>query len=232
MLYQNDHNTMLALQAIIQKEDPCVYLEVGSLLGGSMVPYLLDPRCTEVHSVDLRPAMTPDERFRDFDYDHVTTLQMIENLKREVPYENMEKLRTYDMDTAAFAKRFSPSATYIKEENMTILPNLIFLDAEHTNKAVFQDFLNLRLVLAEDAIFAFHDSNLIFDALTNIKAMLRYECVEFGSGYLKDVVFAIAFGKYIEPMSHLKFWPEEEYIQAARITLNKEIITNMHAVGL
>jgi cephalosporin hydroxylase len=224
MLYQSDHNTMLTLQAMVQKEDPCVYLEIGSLLGGSMVPYLLDNRCTEVHSVDLRPDLTPDERFYNFDYDHATTAQMIANLKREVPDENMKKLRTYDMDTAAFVRRPGP--------HPRVRPNLVFLDAEHTNRAVFQDFLNLRGLLPKDAIFAFHDSNLIFDALTNIKAMLRYEGVEFGAGYLPDVVFAIAFGKYIEPMGTLDFWPEAEYLANARSMLIKEASLNRAKAGI
>ena len=227
MLYPNDHRTMLALQWIVQAEAPCTYLEIGSLLGGSMVPYLMDPRCVAVHSVDLRPPLTPDERFHAWDYDHATTAQMIANLRHEVPNDNMTKLKTYDMDTHTFVR-------YVVNGPLAspIVPNLVFLDAEHTNKAVFQDFLNLRMMLADDVIFAFHDSNLIFDALTNIKAMLRDEGVEFGAGYLKDVVFAIAFGKYIEPLSKLEFWDEKAYIAAARITLNKDIIANMAKAGM
>lgn len=220
MLYQNDHNTMLSLQKIVQDEEPCIYLEVGSLLGGSLVPYLLDNRCTEVHSVDLRPEFTPDERFYNFDYDHVTTAMMLTNLRSEVSEENMQKLKTYDMDTARFVQQYN------------VRPNLVFLDAEHTNRAVFQDFLNLAPRFREDMIFAFHDSNLIFDALTNIKAMLRYEGVEFGAGYLPDVVFAIAFGKYIEPMGKLAFWPEAEYIANARSMLIKEASINRAKAGI
>jgi cephalosporin hydroxylase len=231
MLYQNDHYTMLALQDIVQKTAPCVYLEVGSLLGGSMVPYLLDPRCIEVHSVDLRPPLTPDERGITYDYDHATTAQMIENLKREVPDSNMQKLRTYDMDSAAFAKKFLPSATLSYEQNYTVRPNLVFLDAEHTNRAVFQDFLNLNELLQEDAIFAFHDSNLIFDALTNIQAMLKYHLVAFHAAYLPDVVFALAFGKLIEPLKALAAWNEGGFIEHARITLNNEIMANMAKKG-
>jgi hypothetical protein len=222
MLYFNDHHTMLTLQKIVQEEaGECVYLEIGSLLGGSMVPYLLDPRCSLVMSVDSRPEVTPDERGTTWTYG-ATTAQMLIELQKEVRPEDMVKLRTYDMDTATFARgnKLGP---------IRLRPNLVFLDAEHTNAAVFQDFWNIYPIIQRNAIFAFHDSNLIFDALTNITAMLTYLDIEFRPMYLQDVVFALAFGSMIPATRDLPVWDAGDFVKAARKTLNGEIIKNANA---
>jgi len=213
MAYDVDQATLLKLRQIVQAIEPCVYLEVGSELGRSLQPALLDPKCVAVHSVDLRPASTPDERGRTWEYG-VTAAQMIAELSKTVPLDQLVKLHTYDMDTAMFAARHN------------VHPNLVFLDAEHTNAAVFQDVLNLADLMPDDFIFAGHDSNLIFDALLNIKAMLTWSGVSVHLAYLPDVVFAFAFGKYIEPVKKLPHWDPVEYVRYARQTLNDEIIMN------
>jgi Methyltransferase domain len=223
MLYFNDHHTMLALQKIVQESGDCVYLEIGSLLGGSLVPYLLDPRCSRVMSVDSRPPSTPDERGTTWTYG-ATTAQMRTELQKEVTQEDMLKLTTWDMDTAEFAAEFVYGRGAWPPQ-----PNLVFLDAEHTNAAVFQDFLNIYPFLQDDAIFAFHDSNLIFDALTNITAMLTYMKVEFRPMYLQDVVFALAFGSMIPATRDLPVWDAGDFVKAARKTLSGEIVKNANA---
>lgn len=213
MAYDNDQASLLALREIVQAQEPCIYLEIGSELGGSLLPALLDPKCIEVHSVDLRPASTPDERGRSWEYG-VTTQQMYDSLASVATREQMAKLRTYDLDTARFASIY------------TVPANLVFLDAEHTVAAVFQDFLNLQRMLPEHCIFAGHDSNLVFNALTNIEAMLHTFGVSFHLAYLSDVVFAFAFGKYIESVKALPSWDPIAFVQYARQTLNDEIVMN------
>jgi hypothetical protein len=213
MAYDNDQASLLALRQIVQAEEPCIYLEVGSELGRSLLPALLDPRCVEVHSVDLRPVSTPDERGRSWEYG-VSTEQMRHSLAAAATPAQMAKLKTYDTDTGTFAECFEVPA------------NLVFLDAEHTVAAAFQDFLNLQRMLPENCIFAGHDSNLVFDALTNIEAMLHQFNVLFHLAYLSDVVFAFAFGKYIEPVKALPSWDPVEFVRYARQTLNDEITMN------
>lgn len=216
MAYNLDQASLESLRWIVQAEDPCIYLEIGSELGQSLVPALLDPKCIAVHSVDLRsPIGQPDERGRTWAYSS-TTQQMRDELAQQVTQEDMFKLTTYDMDTTAFAEAF------------TVPANLVFLDAEHTNAAAFQDFMNLIHMLPTDHIFAGHDSNLVFDAVINIAAMLKCSKVPFHLAYLPDVVFAFAFGKYIEPVKALPHWDPKEYVRYARQTLNDEIIANVH----
>lgn len=214
MAYDNDQASLLALREIVQAKEPCIYLEVGSELGQSLLPALLDPKCIEVHSVDLRsPLGQPDERGRTWAYSS-TTPQMFAELAKTASPEQLAKLRTYDTDTAVFAQYFKVPA------------NLVFLDAEHTNAAAFQDFMNLQVMLPTDTIFAGHDSNLVFDAITNLAAMFTGLGIPFHLAYLPDVVFAFAFGKYIEPVKALPHWDPKAYVQYARQTLNDDIVMN------
>ncbi len=220
MAYDNDQASLLALRRIVQADEPCVYLEIGSELGRSLLPALLDPKCTEVHSVDLRPVSTPDDRGRTWEYG-VTTQQMRDELAKTATPEQMAKLKTYDMDTTVFSK-------YVVSGPLAapIIPNLVFLDAEHTTVAAFQDYLNLSGMLPANAIFAGHDSNLIFDAILNIDAMLNSNRIIHHLAYLSDVVFAFAFGSYIVPVKALPHWDPKEYVRYARQTLNDEIVMN------
>jgi hypothetical protein len=218
MAYDADQHSLLQLRQIVQRDGPSIYLEIGSEAGRSLLPALIDPQCQAVHSVDLRPASTPDERGSTWNYG-VTTQQMRDWLRPQVTADAMFKLHTYETDSAGFAE-------YINNQPSFEPPNIVFLDAEHTNAAVFQDFLNMIDFLPNDAIFAGHDSNLIFDALTNIKAWLTYDCRDFYMAYLPDVVFAFAFGKYIEPVKQLPSWDPAEFVRYARQTLNDEITMN------
>src|ERR1035437_5429079 len=113
-----DRATLLALRRAVQAEEPCVYLEVGSESGNSLLPALLDPRCTEIHSVDLRPEHTPDERGRTFEYG-VSTADMLRNLSANATPDQLAKLKTYDMNAATFVAKYD------------VHPNFVFLDAEH-----------------------------------------------------------------------------------------------------
>jgi hypothetical protein len=54
------------------------------------------------------------------------------------------------------------------------LYELAFIDAEHTDEAVFADFLAVYPHLAIGAVCAFHDSNLTTAGLENIVEFLRY----------------------------------------------------------
>jgi hypothetical protein len=197
-----------------------VYLEVGSELGRSLLPALIDPGCAAVLSVDSRPGSTPDERGRTWEYG-VTTQMMRDELAKVAGPEDMAKLSTFDMTTEMFAALAAQGSLKFPQ------PNLAFIDAEHTNAAVFKDFMHVNSLMGQDCIIAFHDSNLIFDALTNITEMLRHVTLEpFAARYLKDVVFAYGFGKYKDPVGELWHWDEKQYLAQARQTLNDEIIMN------
>src|SRR4051812_45896339 len=79
-----DKRSMLACQLAVRELAPdYTYLEIGSYLGGSIQPHLLDPRCRTIFSIDKRPLSQPDERGFDFIYKNNSTARMME-LLREV----------------------------------------------------------------------------------------------------------------------------------------------------
>src|SRR5262245_58730815 len=68
-LTQNDRRSLLWIQNVVRLADPAYcYLEIGSELGGSLFPHLVDDRCRRVISVDLRVHSQPDERGVRYSY--------------------------------------------------------------------------------------------------------------------------------------------------------------------
>src|SRR4051812_19378672 len=83
---ENDKQSLLACQlAVRDLERNYKYLEIGSYLGGSIQPHLLDERCGRIYSIDKRPLVQPDERGVDYTYLNNSTERMLENLKRVAP---------------------------------------------------------------------------------------------------------------------------------------------------
>src|SRR5262249_59221053 len=124
-----DRRSLLAIQNAVRswKRD-YVYLECGSHLGGSLLPPLLDPHCSRVYSVDKRPLAQPDERGVKWEYADNSSQRMIANLLRFVGANCLQKLQVFDVDAGELA------AGQIQEK-----PDLVLIDAEHTNSAVFSD---------------------------------------------------------------------------------------------
>ena len=54
-----DKRSLLAVQnAIRALKRPYTYLEIGSHLGGTIQPHLLDPRCSKIYSIDKRRLLS------------------------------------------------------------------------------------------------------------------------------------------------------------------------------
>lgn len=176
-----DKATLLALQNAIA-DGGYRYVEVGSFMGGTLVPHLLDARCTSIVSIDKRPADQPDERGPRFPYHDSTTEKMLVGLRTVVPEENLRKLTTIDADASEVGAAFKGEF------------DLAFIDGEHTNRATFNDFLAVRRWMKSDSVVAFHDSAITFDALDNVISLLRYEGVHHRFAMLPDSVFAVFFG--------------------------------------
>lgn len=207
-----DQRSLLRLQNIVRERSPYRYLEVGSHVGGSLLPHLLDPRCEDVISIDIRPAQQWDERGQYFYYEDNTTQRMIEHLTPVVPKEAMIKLRTFDR-----------AASTVSAADIGALADLAFIDAEHTTTAVFADFLSVYKLVKADAIIYFHDSNLVFDALLNIQATLCFVGVEHRAIFLPENIFAIAFGGFIGPFDGLDAIEPTAFIARSRAALHDYI---------
>jgi hypothetical protein len=157
-----------------------VYMEVGSHLGGTLVPHLADPRCRSVISIDPRPHKQPDERGCSFTYDGNSTARMIEGLKQVLSIDCLAKLRTFDLDAAQ-----------VPLVDIAARADLVMVDGEHTNVAVFSDVMSLLPAIVPDAIIAFHDANLVADAIQNLERYFIYAGIEFATVFLRDSVCAI-----------------------------------------
>lgn len=180
-----DKRSLLALQAATGEiKDNYVYLEIGSYLGGSIQPHLLDEKCALIYSIDKRPASQPDARGLDYHYQNNSTNRMLEKL-REVAPDNLDKIICLDGD-----------ASEIDKTKITRKPQICFIDGEHTDTAAWNDFQFCVDILAENGAILFHDAAVIYNGLQNIIEDLKKKGVKFRAYHLPDVMFVIEFGDF------------------------------------
>lgn len=161
---------------------PYTYLEIGSHLGGSLQPHVLDPSCEVMHSIDPRPADQPDQRGVRFAYPGNSTARMLDNLER-LSADARRRIRCYEQATAG-----------IDPASITPAPHLCFVDGEHTDAAVVADFAFCRQVLAPNGLILLHDAGIVYNALAAIVSALDAEGVAYRAAALPDAVFAFEFG--------------------------------------
>src|SRR5215210_9559817 len=88
----DDKKSLLACQFAVRELKPDYnYLEIGSYLGGSIQPHLLDEKCAKIYSIDKRPKQQPDQRGIDYVYQNNSTARMLEQL-RQVDSDKIEKV--------------------------------------------------------------------------------------------------------------------------------------------
>ena len=179
----DDKRSLLKLQDCVRKQGSYVYLEIGSHLGGSLQPHVIDPRCAVIHSVDLRPQIAPDDRSKEFVkvFKDNSTARMLENLKA-VSAEGIAKIRTYDMDSKD-----------VPREAIARPLHLAFIDGEHTRAAVIRDYELCRTNLAEGGVILFHDLYIVFPAIVEIIDGLKKQGVQVLPAKLERSVFGLFF---------------------------------------
>lgn len=178
-----DRRSLLACQQAVRTlVSPYIYLEIGSHLGGSLQPHVLDPSCAVMHSIDPRPADQPDQRGVRFAYPGNSTARMLENLER-LSGDARGRIRCYRQSTPAIDPAIVVPA-----------PHLCFIDGEHTDAAVIADFAFCRTVLAPNGLILLHDAGIVYNALASIVSALDAEGVTYRAAALPDAVFAIEFG--------------------------------------
>lgn len=181
----NDRVSFLRVQALARSLlGSYVYLEVGSHIGGSLLPHLLDPACQAAVSADPRPAAQPDERAEIFHYVENSAARMKDILSRHLSPAAMARLTTIDSDVSAI----HPSALSRKA-------TLALIDAEHTDTACFSDFAGVLRLMEADCIISFHDANLIADAILNAERFLRHLGVTYETVFLPDSVAVMGLGR-------------------------------------
>jgi hypothetical protein len=179
-----DKKSLLAVQqALREQHHGYAYLEIGSHLGGSLQPHVLDPECASIVSIDARPLTVPDDRVGTVPYPQNSTAHMLA-LLRQVAGDGVAKIKTFDSDATAVDPAALPAA-----------PHLCFIDGQHTEPAALSDFAFCRKVLRKDgAVVLFHDANIIFPALDAIVRKLRATGEELRAYILPSTVFVMEFG--------------------------------------
>jgi hypothetical protein len=195
------------------------FLEIGSYLGGGLLPHLVNPYCSKVISIDKRPDFQDDERATRFSYQGITTEAMVERLRQHAPAEAMKKLQTFDVDAVDLSK-----------QKMEIKIDCAFIDGEHTNVATFSDFLSVYPALSRDAIIGFHDANLVSDAIANACRFLVFIEAPHKLFFVPDVVAIIALGssqatadQVFGPIAA----PHDQFIRDAKRNLRQEIAASV-----
>ncbi len=181
---QTDRRSLLAVQrATARRFGRYAYLEIGSHLGGSIQPHLLDPRCEAIYSIDPRPVSQPDDRSAGcvVAYDGNSTERML-GLLRELGPEQAAKVRCFESDAARVdAARIIPA------------PHLAFIDGEHTRRAVLSDFAFCRRVLAPGGTVLVDDFPIVYPAVLEICRALRRAGERFTTARLEGKAFAVFF---------------------------------------
>ena len=187
---EDDRLAMLLLQRAIRNAfERYTYLEIGSHLGGSIQPYLVDPRCQKIYSIDKRPDEQPDERGMSFPYPNNSTARMMKLLSEVAP-DAVGKIQTFEAD----ARDIDPS-------EIDGAPQICFIDGEHTNRAAVSDFEFCMKICAPNAIIAFHDANIVMGGIEAILKWLQSQGIKHSPALVGGVVFAIGLGE-VELVDH------------------------------
>jgi len=181
----NDKRSLLACQLAARTLAPDYnYLEIGSYLGGSIQPHLLDEKCAHIYSIDKRPEKQPDERGAEYKYLNNSTARMMEKL-REVAPEKLGKITTIDGDTRS-----------LDPEKIAEKMQLCFIDGEHTDEAAFSDFKFCLEVLDTNGAIIFHDAAITYNGLDSCVKYLQDNGISYRAYNLPDIVFAVEIGDF------------------------------------
>lgn len=181
---EEDKRSFLAVQGAVRKLVPdYTYLEIGSYLGGSIQPHLLDPNCRRIYSIDKRPAVQPDERGIDYVYENNSTARMLDTLRQVSP--DLDKIVTIDGDTRS-----------LSAENVTDKVQLCFIDGEHTDTAVISDFKFCLNVLDMAGAIIFHDAQITYNGIAECIKYLDEKSVAFHAYSLPNIVFVVEIGDF------------------------------------
>jgi hypothetical protein len=185
--YPEDRKSLLLLQRCVRQSDHYTYLEIGSHLGGTLQPHLVDARCALIYSIDKRPLEQPDESSGACYYPGNSTEQMLNGLRSAYPESSIQKIQTFDAD----ARELDPGV-------FTEKPDLCFIDAEHTDSAVASDFDFCLRVCNPNGIIGFHDANVITGGLARIKRRLTKSRIPFAGFVLPRHVYVILLNEAVE----------------------------------
>ncbi len=179
-----DKRSLLACELAVRELVPDYnYLEIGSYLGGSIQPHLLDDKCHRIYSIDKRPVSQPDARGFDWVYRNNSTKRMLAMLAQVS--ENTAKITTIDGDTRS-----------IESDAITDKIHLCFIDGEHTDESVLSDFRFCLEVLDHNGAILLHDAQITYNGIAACLRHLEENAMKFRAYILPNVVFVIEIGEF------------------------------------
>jgi hypothetical protein len=177
-----DRRSLLAVQrATGRRHESYAYLEIGSHLGGSIQPYLVDHRCMRIYSIDPRPVLLPDDRSPEYvsEYPENSTERMLRLLEAVDP-GGISKIQCFETD-----------ASKLDRDAIREKPRVAFIDGEHTRDAVLSDFAFCIAVIAPGGAILFHDFYILHGAIAEIVTSLKAEHRDFTALKLDGNMFGI-----------------------------------------
>lgn len=178
-----DKTSFLAIELAVRDLLPEYnYLEIGSYLGGSIQPHLIDSHCRHIYSLDKRPLVQADARGYDWVYQNNSTQRMLDLLKEVGP---VDKVTTIDGDS----REVDPSKVSDKIQ-------LCLIDGEHTDDSVYADFLFCLKTLDTNGAIVFHDAQITYNGIMNCTKYLEERGVGFKSYVLPHIAFVIEIGDF------------------------------------
>lgn len=173
-----DRRALLGVRrAVAAAGHPYSYLEIGSYRGGSLLPYLHDPLCTQIYSVDLRLSdAVPDAREQRITFSGNSTEAML------------GRLRAIDPKAARKITCFESSASEIDRRQIKKPPMIAFIDAEHTDDAVRSDYAVCREIVAENGVILFHDFQIVWRGILDC---VRQEPATVSAFRIEHTVFGV-----------------------------------------
>lgn len=201
-------NVLIRVQELVSARGPYAYVEIGSYLGRSLQPHVQDAACTRAVSIDLRPDVVSDER-GDLDmYKGITADDMVRGLSEVCSQEQLGKLEAVTANSDALRVR----------EGETF--DLAFIDGEHTNTAVFRDFLNVLRVLSGDGVICFEDTSLVLPGILNALAVLDDRGIAhahvFGKGNITVVALGDGSQAFVDGLGEGLTMPEARAVRRAQ----------------
>ncbi len=225
-IHNDDKRTLLTVQNAIRNQvEAYTYLEIGSHMGGSIQPHLIDPKCECIYSIDLRPASQPDDREKAYIayYENNSTARMLDLLSN-IDKASVVKIKCFDSD-----------ASNVNIMEIEKKPQIVFIDGEHTKRAVISDFNFCMQVIADNGVILFHDAGIVYPGIQAIMRSLKKNGKKFVPALLDGFIFMIAFDKqaielypplnemYLRNYKFLKLLPIKKYFPRFLIKFGRHL---------
>jgi hypothetical protein len=180
---ENDRRSLLACQLALRSlSSPYRYLEIGSYLGGSIQPHLMDPACETVYSIDKRPSTVPDNSGVRLRYPNNSAGRML------------DILGAVDGDRGKITCLTGDSESLDPAQTGPDGVDICFIDGEHSDRMIVSDFEFCRAALRGPGVIVFHDANLVYPGLSRVIDGLRESGVDFHAYNLPSVLLVVEIG--------------------------------------